>query len=195
MQEETIEIDGMRFVVTRYSETEAQQLNETKGKGRHLTGTYYFDIHKAHNSTGEYHIHLRNKGNEILSMNKVSGTPHDGYHGVRIPNKAFKELKKQLPDWKWPENQILESLQYTYFVNKDSQQYLRPVQVFAHKDFDLNDVEPFIGFFHQFAEDAFLTGGGGGWKQRTVALIETESGRIEKIGVKCFRFTDVQINI
>jgi len=190
MTEETYEIDGITFKIFRHNDTEIQQINEAKDKGRHLIGTYTYDIHKPHNPTGEYHIHLRDKGNEILSMNKVSGTGHDGYHGTRIPNKAFKELKSKLSDWNWPENQILESLNYTYLVNKNSSQYLRPVKVLPHRNYELQDVALFIGFFHQFAEDPFLTGGNGGWKERTIAIIETEDGYIKKVPVTCFKFTD-----
>jgi hypothetical protein len=190
MTEEIFETDGITFKIFRHSDNEVQQLNESKNKGRHLVGTYTFDIHKPHNPTGEYHIHLRDKGNEILSMNKVSGTAHDGYHGVRIPNKAFDALKKKLPDWNWPSNQILESLQYTYILDKSATEYLRPVLVFAHKNYDLQQVDSFVGFFHQFAEDPFLTGGNGGWKERTVALIETEDGYVKKVPVTCFKFKD-----
>jgi len=191
MTEEIIEIDGITFKIFRHSDTEVQELNESKNKGRNLVGTYTYDIHKPHNPTGEYHIHLRDNGNEILSMNKVSGTAHDRYHGERIPNKAFKKLKDKLPNWNWPNNQILESLQYTYVLDKNATDYLRPVSVFRHKNFELQDVDFFIGFFHQFAEDSFLTGGNGGWKERTIALIETEDGYIRKVPVDCFRFTDV----
>lgn len=191
MIEEKIEIDCITLKIFRHSETEVQQLNESKSKGRNLVGTYTFDIHQPHNPTGEYHIHLRDKGNEILSMNKVSGTAHDGYHGVRIPNKAFKALKDQLPDWNWPNNQILESLQHTYILDKNATDYLRPVSVFRHRNSALQDVDSFMGFFHQFAVDPFLTGGNGGWKEKPIALIETEDGYIRKVPVDCFRFTDV----
>ncbi len=191
MTEDKIEIEGITLKIFRHSETEVQQLNESKSKGRDLVGTYTFDIHQPHNPTGEYHIHLRDKGNEILSMNKVSGTAHDGYHGVRIPNKAFKALKNQLPDWNWPNNQILESLHHTYILDKNATEYLRPVIVFRHRNTALQDVDSFMGFFHQFAEDPFLTGGMGGWKEKTIALIETEDGFIRKVPVDCFRFTDV----
>ena len=191
MTEETLEIEGITFKIFRYSLNEIQQLNESKNNGRNLVGTHTYDIHKPHNPTGEYHIHLKDKGNEILSMNKFSGTAHDGYHGVRIPNKAFKALKDRLPDWNWPNNQILESLQNTYILNNNSSDYLRPVSVFKHRNFELQNVESFFGFFHQFAEDPFLTGGNGGWKERTIALIETEDGNIKKVPVDSFKFTDV----
>lgn len=192
MKEKTIDIEGLTFKIFIHSESEVQQINESKDKGRKLVGTYTYDIHNAHNPTGEYHIHLRDKGNEILSMNKVSGTAHDGYHGVRIPNKAFKALKKELPDWNWPESQILESLNYTYIISKDSSEYLRPVKVFPHKNYSLQNVDAFVGFFHQFAEDPFLTGGNGGWKERTVAIIEREDGYLVKVPIDCFKFLDTE---
>jgi hypothetical protein len=190
MEETTIIIDDITFRIFRHSDEEVQQITEAKDRRRALVGTYTYDIHMPHNPTGEYHIHLRNKGNEILSMNK-GGSAHDGYHGAKIPNKAFKELQKQLPDWNWPNNQILESLQYTYILDKNATNYLRHVSVFRHRNHELQDVDAFIGFFHQFAEDPFLTGGTGGWKERTIALIETEDGYIRKVPVGCFRFTDV----
>jgi hypothetical protein len=191
MTEETIYIEGITLKIFRHSDTEVQQLNESKNKGRYLVGTYTFDIHQPHNPKGEYHIHLHDKGTEILSMNKVSGTAQNSYHGVRIPNKAFKALKAQLPDWKWPNNQIIESLQHTYILDKNAKDYLRPVSVFKHKNSALKDVDSFMGFFHQFAEDPFLSGGNGGWKEKTIALIETEDGYIRKVPVDSFRFTDV----
>lgn len=192
MTEETFEIDGIKFKIFQHSETEVQQINESKNKGQPLTGTYTFDIHKPHNPPGEYHMHLYDKGNEILSINKVSGTAHDGYHGIRIPNKAFGALKDKFKGWKWPNNQILESLNYTYIVDGNSKDYLRPVKVFRHKNYDLQKIDSFIGFFHQFAEDPFLTGGNGGWKERTIALIETENGYIRKVPVTSFKFIDTE---
>lgn len=191
MREEIFEIDGIIFKIFRLNDNEIQHIDEAKDKGRKLIGTYTYDIHKPHNSTGEYHIHLFDKGNEILSINKISGTGHDGYHGTRIPNKAFKQLKAKFSDWNWPENQILESLNYTCLVNKKSIQYLRPVKVFSHKNHELHDVAEFVGFFHQFAEDPFLTGGNGGWKERTIAIIETEEGNIKKVPIIAFKFTDI----
>lgn len=184
------EIEGIAFKIFRQTESQVIHLNEAKNTGRNLVGTYTYDIHQPHNPTGEYHIHLRDKGNEILSMNKVSGTAHDGYHGVRIPNKAFNALKKKFPDWNWPPNQILEHEEFTYFIEPNPVFSLRPVFVPAHKDFNLNQVNSFNGFFHCFGIDSFLTGGDGGWKERTVALIENEKGEIKKVAVESFKFID-----
>ncbi|HZY82258.1 MAG TPA: hypothetical protein VFE50_22185 [Cyclobacteriaceae bacterium] len=190
MKAQTLVIEGLTFQIFFHDELEYQQMNEAKSRGRHLTGTFEYDIHKPHNSTGEYHIHLRDKGKEILSMNKVSGTAHDGYHGVRIPNKAFKALQQKLPDWNWPKNQIIESKEYTYFMLDVSRSGLRPVKVFPHKNPDREQIDGFVGFFHQFAADPFLTGGNGGWKERTIAIIETEDGYVRKVSVDQFKFMD-----
>jgi hypothetical protein len=191
MKEEIFEIDGITFKIFRHRDSNIQLIYEANEKGRQLIGTYTYDIHKPHNPTGEYHIHLYEKGNQILSINKISGTGHDGYHGIRIPNKAYKQLKAKFSDWNWPENQIIESINYTYLVNKNSSQYLRPVKVFSHKNHELQDVVEFVGFFHQFAEDPFFTGGNGGWKERTIAIIETEEGYIKKVPVNAFKFKDI----
>ena len=55
------------------------------------------------------HIHLFNGKTTVVAMN-ADGTPHDGKKGL-IPNKAFDYLKKQLPNWNWPSNQIVECVQ------------------------------------------------------------------------------------
>ena len=52
-----------------------------------LDGTYSVMKHKPHNPTGEYHLHFYDRGNENFSINK-NGSPHDGYHGATIPQKA-----------------------------------------------------------------------------------------------------------
>lgn len=190
MINEKIEIEGLIFHLHRHDESEYQVLNEGDQKGRHLIGNYYYDIHQPHNSTGEYHIHLRDKSNEILSMNR-GGSAHDGYHGAKFPGKAFKALQKKFPDWKWPKNRIIESAEFTYLLDGNSGRSLRPVKVMKHRDYNLNDVLAFTGFFHQFGQDAFLAGASG-WVERTVALIETEDGWIKKVPVGCFRFLDLE---
>lgn len=185
----TFEADGIKFVIYVHGEPEYQILSESNHKGRHLVGNYYYDIHQPHNTTGDYHIHLRDKGNEILSMNR-GGTAHDGYHGAKIPSRAFKALKKEFPDWTWPKNRVIESADYAYVLD-DSASSLRPVKVVKHRDFNLNEVSAFTGFFHQFGKDTF-NAGASGYLERTVALIETEDGWIKKVPVDYFRFLDLE---
>jgi hypothetical protein len=44
------------------------------------------------------------------------------------------------------------------------------------------------GYFHCFGNDPFLTGGDGGWKDKTIAIIEMEDGSIEKVAITSFKF-------
>lgn len=187
---ENFKVDEILIRLFVPDDEEIPLLLESRQKGRILVGTYSYDIHMGHNSTGEYHLVLYDKGREILAINKISGTAHDGYHGVRIPNKAFDVLKKKFSDWKWPENQILESTQYTYLLDKKDNSYLRPVKVFEHRNYDNLEIRMCVGFFHRFGDDPFLTGGAGGWKERTVALIENEDGIVMKVPIGSFKFLD-----
>lgn len=186
METESLLIEGLTFIVFHHSEEGVQVLNEAKLKGRSLVGNYSYDIHKPHNPTGEYHMHLYDKSKEILAINKVSGTAHDGFHGARIPNKAFNALKQKYSDWKWPNNQILESVDSTYFITNSIRNNVRPVRVFQN----FNDIysKSYDGYFHCFADDPFSCGGGQGFISKTVALIEKEDGHIEKVALDGFKF-------
>jgi hypothetical protein len=189
-EEASYEVEGITFKIFHIVESEIQQLNESRDKGRPLIGTFSYDIHKPHNPTGEYHLILYDKGKEILAMNKVSGTAHDGYHGIRIPNKAYGVLKNRFGDWNWPDNQIIESREYTYIIDKKDPHYIRPVRVNEYKDDDMHTIGQFFGFFHRFADDPFMTGGGRGWIEKTVALVENEDGYVLKVPMAHFRFLD-----
>ncbi len=188
MRAEEILIGGTNFVIIHYDDSDNHVLNEANNKGRPLVGSYSYKLHQPHNPTGDYHIHLYDGKNEILSMNKASGKGHDGYTGVRIPNKAFKALKDRFPDWKWPENQILESKDYYFFMPEQHRSQLRRVIVSANAEGNETKL-PWDSYFHQFAAD-FLVAGGQGFVPKTVALIENEDGYIIKIAMDGFRFKD-----
>ena len=68
-----------------------------------------YSVRKDHNNQSpiKNHIHLFKNGNNFLSMNQ-DGTAHDGMSG-RIPNKIIKQLKQICPDYKFPENRIVEA--------------------------------------------------------------------------------------
>lgn len=190
MKVEQILMEGIEFSIITHDDDEVQQINEARQKGRPLTGNYSYELHSAHNPTGEYHIHLYEKGKEILSINK-SGTAHDGYHQTRIPNKAYQALKNKYSDWNWPKNQIIESAGgYTYFFEKEDKFNRRLVRVSKYTLYAQSH-EGFIGFFHQFAEDPFLTGGDGGYKEKTVAIVETMEGYVRKTTIEAIQFLDV----
>lgn len=187
MRTELLTIDDLVFVIFHYEDDDLQMLNEAKTKGRPLVGNYSYDIHQPHNPTGDYHLHLYDRNNQILSLNKTNGKAHDGYSGTRIPNKAFHALKARLPDWKWPDNQILESQDYFLFMEANHREQLRKVRVSANVEGN-ESVKPWEGYFHRFADDSFLAGGGRGYVSKKVALIEDENGHIIKIAMNGFMF-------
>jgi hypothetical protein len=59
--------------------------------------------------------HVYNGQNQVFAINK-SGTAHDGYHGVRIPNKVYKELINRYNGWQFPPSKIIETVNYTYIL-------------------------------------------------------------------------------
>ncbi|WP_075349186.1 hypothetical protein [Algoriphagus marinus] len=189
MTTDFIELDGVLIFIHELAEAQNNLILEAKIKGQNsLGGPYSYTKHQPHNPTGEYHLHVYKKNNEIFSINQ-SGRGHDGYSGTVIPNKVYNALKDKFPKWSWPDSQIVESL--ILDTRMTSRSHLRPVTVFQYQ-IDLKSYDRFHGYFHTFADDPFLTGGNGGWKNKTVAIIETEEGNIKKVPVDSFKFTDIE---
>lgn len=113
MIDDTINIEGFEILITRYDAL-PELVNEAISKGLPLIGNFSYLKHPPHGYKGDYHIHVYDGNNEIFAINK-NGTAHDGYHGVRIPNKVFAALSARFGDWKFPLNQIIEGVHYTYF--------------------------------------------------------------------------------
>lgn len=188
MKTEIFEINNLLVLVHDYEEDSNGIILEAKVRGNNLIGQYSYVKHQPHNPTGDYHLHVYKKGNEIFSIN-ASGRGHDGYSGTRIPNDVHAALQAKFPDWNWPDDQIIESLNENYILLKRPTDYLRKVIVSDYRVLGSN-VTGFSGYFHTFADDPFLTGGNGGWINRTVAIIETENGSIRKVPVEMLRFLD-----
>lgn len=76
-----------------------------------LGGAYSATKHSPHNPPphGKYHIHVYERQEQIFSIN-LDGSAHDQSHGVRIPNRVVKGLKKHFPDLALPKGQIIECL-------------------------------------------------------------------------------------
>jgi len=118
MRHETIEIDGYSVTITYHEETSGF-LQEAKHKGIPLIGSYSYFHHQRHTPDGDYHLHVYDVDNQIFAINK-GGPAHDGFHGVRIPNKVYKELSKRFSDWKFPPSKIIETVNYVYLLNSTS---------------------------------------------------------------------------
>jgi hypothetical protein len=105
---ETIKILDINFCINYYKDADASLLTEANPKGITLIGPYSVIKHPPHNSTGDYHLHVYEKNNELFAINK-NGTAHDGSHGVTIPLKVFNAITTQRPDWIIPQNRIIET--------------------------------------------------------------------------------------
>lgn len=114
MKHETFEIDSYLIVVT-YHDNQSELLLEAKTKGEPLIGTYSVIKHQRHTPTGDYHLHVYDGQNQIFAINK-GGSAHDGYHGVRIPNKVYQQLTNKFSGWKFPPSKLIETVNYTYIL-------------------------------------------------------------------------------
>lgn len=192
MQLQTIEIGNYYFIIHELQESREELLLEAKHKGSKLVGQYSVTKHQPHNPTGEYHLHVYKKENEIFSINK-SGRGHDGYSGTRIPNDVYNALCAKYPDWKFPQSQIIESIDSKIILDQQMRYTLRTVHVSGHR-LNGNDVGAFDGYFHTFADDPFMAGGNVGWINKTVALVEDGRGNVRKVSVDAIRFTDIEFD-
>jgi hypothetical protein len=97
-------------VVHIYTENVPPQLlKEAKqGKGTPLAGTYFYRKDGPHVPTGQYHLHVYEKNNQLFAIN-WDGTAHDQSHGVTIPGKVFDAIQTKFPKLKLPANRIIES--------------------------------------------------------------------------------------
>lgn len=98
------------FVIHVYADDEdtLEQLEEAKGPGRPLAGKYYYRVDRPPPESGQIHVHVYAKNNHIFAINK-DGSAHDASHGFTIPNKAASALRRRFPDWKIPDNNLIES--------------------------------------------------------------------------------------
>jgi len=115
MKHEILIIDDFRVIITLH-DSESSLLKEAKHVGIPLVGTYSVIKHPPHTQPGEYHLHVYDDSEQIFAINK-GGTAHDGFHGVRIPNKVYNALTAKYKGWLFPPDQIIESIYYTYILS------------------------------------------------------------------------------
>ena len=76
---------------------------------QNLTGIYFYDKHQPHANTGQYHIHVYLKNNEIFAIN-WDGSAHDQSHHRVIPRRVFQALQARFPGMVLPADRIIESI-------------------------------------------------------------------------------------
>ena len=87
---------------------EKDRIEEARHRGEPLIGKYSVRRDSPHSDSGQYHLHVYNRNNQLFAINR-DGTAHDQSHGCRIPNKVAKVLRIKFPDYRIPSNNFIES--------------------------------------------------------------------------------------
>ncbi|MHB8252803.1 MAG: hypothetical protein ACYDEV_03710 [Acidiferrobacter sp.] len=90
-----------------FSASEAGPIHEGKSKSFELGGAYSAQLHQAHTSVGQTHIHVYAKNNQLFAMNQ-DGSAHDRSHGSQIPNKVAQAITQEFPDFTLPPDNFIE---------------------------------------------------------------------------------------
>lgn len=83
-------------------------LAEAKHRGLPLGGQYSAQLHSAHSSVGQQHVHVYAKNNQLFALNK-DGSAHDASHKIQIPNKVAKAIQDKFPGFNLPANKLIET--------------------------------------------------------------------------------------
>ena len=90
-----------------FSAFEAGPVLEGKSKSFELGGAYSTQLHHAHTSPGQTHIHVYAKNNQLFAMNQ-DGSAHDRSHGSQIPNKVAQAITQKFPGFALPPDNFIE---------------------------------------------------------------------------------------
>lgn len=111
----TIIIDD-QYLHIIFKTTEYGILNEARHRGMPVGGKYSIQFHKSHADFGMDHLHAYEKNNQLFALN-INGTAHDRSHGIEIPNKLVKGIRKFFPNFVLPPNNIIEWSQLDIEMN------------------------------------------------------------------------------
>ena len=92
---------------------EKDRIEEARHRGDPLIGKYTVRRDTPHSDSGQYHLHVYDRNNQLFAINK-DGTAHDQSHGCRIPNKAADALRSMYPDFCFPRDNFIESAGISY---------------------------------------------------------------------------------
>ena len=91
-----------------FSASAAGPLLEGKSKSFELGRAYSAQLHHAHTSVGQTHIHVYAKNNQLFAMNQ-DGSAHDRSHGSQIPNKVAQAITQKFPGFTLPPDNFIEA--------------------------------------------------------------------------------------
>ena len=90
-----------------FSAFEAGLVLEGKSKSFELGGAYSAQLHHAHTSPGQTHIHVYAKNNQLFAMNQ-DGSAHDRSHGSQIPNNVAQAITQKFLGFTLPPDNFIE---------------------------------------------------------------------------------------
>ena len=99
---------GQHIIHFYYESKDRMVLSEAIHRGIPLKGPYAVHKHHAHVPSGQEHLHIYCKNNQLFAINR-DGTAHDQSHDVRIPAKVADALRQRFPGFIIPSSNLIES--------------------------------------------------------------------------------------
>lgn len=103
----SLDIDEYQVFIFCDDASDRKMLTEAKQRGVPIGGIYSAIEHPPRVTPGLKHLHIYARNNEIAAIN-ISGTGHDGWTGVRLPNKVVNGIQQHFPAYRIPPGGILE---------------------------------------------------------------------------------------
>jgi hypothetical protein len=97
---------GLEYVIHFYFQPD-ELLLEAQYRGLPIGGRYSARKDSAHSPSGQVHLHLFAKNNQLAAIN-IDGTSHDGSNGFPLPTRAADGIRKHFPQFRIPPNNVIE---------------------------------------------------------------------------------------
>ena len=105
------------FVEITFRGDDPYTINEARKKGSiPLGGKYSARLDPPHVPSGQKHLHLFAKGNQLAAVNK-DGSAHDRSHGIRIPDRVAGAIKTRFPHFEIPKNNMIETVSRAQYLD------------------------------------------------------------------------------
>lgn len=98
---------GEYFVHILYREGKDNLITEAQRNDVTLGGIYSTQLYQAYTFVDQKDLYVYSKSDRLFALNLCS-TAHGRSAGISMPNKVARVISKQFPDYKLPENNIIE---------------------------------------------------------------------------------------
>lgn len=106
----TIQLNDTYITLHAVDPIGVRTITEARNRGTPLGHGYSYRLDPSHIPGGQEHIHLFKRSNQILAVNR-DGSGHDNSSGIRMPGRPYDVLRQEYPDWNWPTDRVLESIE------------------------------------------------------------------------------------